>query len=155
MMHPDDPRRAEAQAMPIADIVARLDLQGLQRAGHEMVGPCPQCGGRDRFGINLTKRVFQCRKCGGTGGNIDLVMFVMGLDFPAALDWLCGSVEGISPEERREKILSAFRALETRNAREDFTGTGQPAVKAVEKLSGVDTDRTEVMALWDEYKTGE
>lgn len=61
----------------------------------------------------------------------------------------------MSPEERREKLLSAFRALETRNAREDFTGTGQPAVKAVEKLSGVDTDRTEISALWDEYKAAE
>lgn len=61
----------------------------------------------------------------------------------------------LSPEDRREKIISAFRALETRNAREDFTGTGQPAVKAVEKLSGVDTDRTEIAALWDEYKAAE
>lgn len=103
--------------MDAAEIAHRLGIQGLVRTGREMVGPCPQCGGRDRFGINLTKRVFQCRKCGGNGGNIDLVMFVMGMDFPAALDWLCGSVEGITPEERRDRERKAAENKRRNDAR--------------------------------------
>jgi len=93
--------------MDMAEVANRLAIQGLTRAGREMIGPCPRCGGTDRFGINTQKRVFQCRRCGGKGGNVDLVMFVMGLAFPAALEWLCGSVEGVSPEERRKRERQA------------------------------------------------
>ncbi|GGW24062.1 hypothetical protein GCM10011452_09340 [Gemmobacter lanyuensis] len=103
----DDPRVAEAQAMDIAEVADRLAIQRLARAGREMIGPCPRCGGTDRFGINTQKRVFGCRKCGAGGGSIDLVMFVMGMDFRAALEWLCGSLEGVSPEERRARERQA------------------------------------------------
>lgn len=58
----------------------------------------------------------------------------------------------LSPEERREKILAAFAMLEARNGREDFTGNGQPSVKAVEREVGFDTDRAEITELWDEYR---
>lgn len=102
--------------MDTAEIADRLALQGLVRAGREMVGPCPQCGGRDRFSINLAKRVFNCRRCGGTGGNIDLVMFAQGIDFPAALTWLCGSAEGVSDAERAER---ARRAAENKRRNEE------------------------------------
>ncbi|MDH2325989.1 CHC2 zinc finger domain-containing protein [Cereibacter sp. SYSU M97828] len=105
--YPEDPRRAEALAMDMAEISDRLGLQDLKPAGHELVGPCPQCGGTDRFGINKRKNVFNCRRCGGTGGNIDLVMFVQGMDFKAALEWLCGPSEGISDAERQRRIEKA------------------------------------------------
>jgi len=42
-----DDRLALAKAVPIADVAARLDLAGLRRAGREIVGPCPRCGGDD------------------------------------------------------------------------------------------------------------
>lgn len=93
--------------MDTAWIADRLAIQGLVSLGRERVGPCPTCGGRDRFSINTAKRVYNCRRCGATGGNIDLVMFVLGLDFPAALTWLCGSVEGVSDDERRARIAKA------------------------------------------------
>ncbi len=103
----DDARRAEAQAMPMPDVVERLGLSGLTRAGHELVGPCPRCGGTDRFGINLRKGVFGCRRCGGKGGGIDLVMFVMECSFPAALEFLCGAAHEVSPEERARRAAIA------------------------------------------------
>lgn len=99
----DDPRLAEARAMDIASVVDRLELSGLSRAGSELIGPCPRCGGRDRFGINLRDNVFLCRRCDGKGGVINLVMFVREVGFREALEWLCGPVEGISPEERRAR----------------------------------------------------
>ncbi len=117
----DDSRRAEAQALPMDEILSRLDLAGLTRAGHEMVGPCPRCGGTDRFGVNLRKGVWGCRRCGGKGGGIDLVMFVLGCSFPAALDYLCGPAQAQDPAEqaRRAALAAEARArAEARAARE-------------------------------------
>ena len=41
---------------------ARLDLK---REGRELVGPCPSCGGDDRFSVSAKngRAVFQCRQC--------------------------------------------------------------------------------------------
>lgn len=114
----DDPRLAEAKAMPIAKVMARLEIDGLKRAGREMVGPCPRCGGRDRFGINLQKNLFQCRQCGAKGDQVHLVEFVRGMTFRAALDWLCGPVEGISDAERAERRKRAEENA-ARQAREN------------------------------------
>ena len=70
MAHPTDPRLAEAKTIPMQDILQRLDVQRLHRAGGEMVGPCPVCGGTDRFGVNLRSNVFLCRRC-DVGGVAD------------------------------------------------------------------------------------
>lgn len=107
MSRPEDHRVAEALAMDIAQIVDLLGISGLKRAGRELTGPCPQCGGRDRFSVNTSKRVFNCRRCGATGGNVDLVMFTLSLAFPAALSWLCGERQELTPEQRRERERKA------------------------------------------------
>ena len=93
----EDPRLALAQTMRIEEVVHALGIQGLRRAGHEMVGPCPSCGGTDRFGVNLNKGIFNCRKCLAKGDGIALVRLDRGLDFKGALDWLCGPREAIDP----------------------------------------------------------
>lgn len=93
--------------MDIAVIADQLEIQGLRRHGRELTGPCPKCGGRDRFSINTAKRVFNCRHCVTAGGNIDLVMFVRDVDFPSALSWLCGERAEISEDERRERLARA------------------------------------------------
>jgi len=104
MPNVDDPRLIEAKQKDIEAIAARLEIQGLTRAGHEMVGPCPVCGGHDRFSINKNMGIFNCRTCGG-GDVIRLVELVQGCNFKDALQWICGdAVVAISPEEaaRRE-----------------------------------------------------
>ena len=105
----DDYRLAEAKAKPIEEVVNLLGIQGLVRMGHELVGPCPACGGRDRFGVNLRKGVIYCRKCEAKGGNIDLVMLTMGMEFKAALEWLCGPSQELSPQEKRKREADAAR----------------------------------------------
>lgn len=109
-MQADDPRLAEAKAKPIADIVHLLGLAGLKRTGHELVGPCPKCGGRDRFGVNTRKGLFQCRICGIAGDGLRLVMEIQGLDFKAALTWLCGEATGVSDAERKARLAKAREA---------------------------------------------
>lgn len=110
-----DHRRSEALAQPIEVIVDRLGIASLKRNGRELTGPCPQCGGRDRFSVNTLKKVFNCRQCGSNGGNIDLVMFVLSMPFPAALDWLCGPPVELTAAQQRDRDLKA-QALRARNA---------------------------------------
>jgi phage/plasmid primase-like uncharacterized protein len=77
--------------VPMADAVARLGLQ-LKRQGRELVGPCPRCGGRDRFAINLGKQVWNCRGCSRGGDAIGLVRHVRDCSFREAVTFVdCGA----------------------------------------------------------------
>src|SRR5690606_17847560 len=133
-----DGRLIEAKAVPMADLVERLGITGLVRTGAELVGPCPQCGGRDRFGVNLQAGVFGCRRCGAGGDQVALVRHVLGLDFRAALDWLVGPVQELTPEQRAER------------ARKDREARAKRAEQ--ERISQRERERTIIRArqIWDE-----
>ena len=69
----------------------------------ELVGPCPICGGTDRFSIKPADRFFYCRGCARGGrGAIDLLMFLSGASFTEAVNQLTGRLRGelrsLSPE---------------------------------------------------------
>jgi phage/plasmid primase-like uncharacterized protein len=71
-----------------------LHDRGIKLAGRgqNLAGPCPRCGGKDRFAVHLGKGVFHCRGCGGKGG--DAIAFVQFLDacgFREAVEILTGS----------------------------------------------------------------
>jgi DNA primase len=78
-----------ARAVPIDAEIQRRGIK-LRRVGAECVGPCPKCGGDDRFGINIKKGVFNCRGCGAKGDIIDFVQFLDGVDFNTACTQLTG-----------------------------------------------------------------
>ena len=63
----------------------------LAHCGNEWIGPCPRCGGRDRFSINIRKRLFCCRGCQVGGDVITLVQHLEGCDFSTAVAQLAGS----------------------------------------------------------------
>lgn len=54
--------------------------------------------------------------------------------------------------DRSDQIKAAFELIVGRNESTDFTGSGRPSVKAVEKLTGFDVDPKEVSDAWDEFK---
>jgi hypothetical protein len=55
--------------------------------GNKRAGPCPRCGGEDRFAVDLEREIFNCRGCGGKGhGAISLVMFLDGVNFVQAVE---------------------------------------------------------------------
>lgn len=110
-MQKHDDRLAEAKRKGMTAVMQLLQIHGLKRAGVEWTGPCPRCGGTDRFSINTRKGLFQCRRCDGKGDELGLVRFVMGLDFKGALDWLCGPSQEISEAERARRA-----ALDAENA---------------------------------------
>lgn len=65
----------------------------LRRVGAgEYAGPCPVCGGRDRFAINANRQLFNCRQCHIKGKNaIDLVIAIENCSFADAVQKLSGS----------------------------------------------------------------
>ena len=67
-------------------VVAQRLGARLKKSGAEWVGPCPRCGGRDRFAVNPRKRLFNCRGCGVGGDAIDLLRFVTGSTFAEAAE---------------------------------------------------------------------
>jgi Toprim domain/CHC2 zinc finger len=77
-----------------ADLLATAVTLGarLKRAtAVEWAGPCPVCGGRDRFGVNTKKRLWNCRGCIAGGRDApSLVMHVRELDFREAVAFLAG-----------------------------------------------------------------
>jgi CHC2 zinc finger len=99
-----------ASAWQVAPVKARrsVGLGGavgspinLARKGSERVGPCPKCGGTDRFSINTKKQVFNCRQCQTGGDVIKLVRFLDGCD-PATPRRLISSSMGTA----RARLMS-------------------------------------------------
>lgn len=114
MSFQDDPRLIEAKAIPMTEMVDRLGIARLKPMANELIGPCPLCGGRDRFGINLRTGAFLCRKCDLRGGDqIALTMGVLNLDFKGALQWLCGDkpaqLDQAEIDRRRKRAAEADR----------------------------------------------
>lgn len=103
-----------ARSVDIAQAAARLPNLKLKRVGNELVGPCPVCGGKDRFAINVRKQKFICR--GSSGGNVvTMAMHVLGADLRSACEFLAGLPPDGRPESaedrrRREMEMERQRA---------------------------------------------
>ena len=94
----------EARALPI---VRALDLvaphHSISRKSR-FVGPCPGCGGVDRFSLNIKKNIFWCRKSAEGGDAISLTRHVRSCDFLEAVEMLTGRPapgRTVSDEEKR------------------------------------------------------
>src|SRR5882757_3772487 len=79
-IHPDTIN--QARSTPIGSII---DNRGIKlRGGVEREGPCPVCGGQDRFAINTKKNIWNCRGCEKGGDPITLVQHLDEIDFRGA-----------------------------------------------------------------------
>jgi hypothetical protein len=78
-----------AKGVPIETEIARRGIK-LRGRGPDRCGPCPQCGGTDRFSINIVKGLWNCRGCGRGGDVIDLVMHLDGVGHRDAVRTLVG-----------------------------------------------------------------
>lgn len=100
-----------ARALPIeAGLLGRTVAWKGGGKGIERCGPCPVCGGDDRFSVNSSKRVWHCRGCAKGGDVIALAMHCGGMGFRESLDALVGiresiSAPGITPIQRRAHSL--------------------------------------------------
>lgn len=95
-------------------ILDELTRRGIRMKGTvERSGPCPSCGGTDRFSINTRKNIFNCRGAGG-GNVIAMVEHLDSCSFMAACETLTGrpppgrdQAETVEECEEREKRLAA------------------------------------------------
>jgi hypothetical protein len=72
-------------------IEREVERRGIKLRGRvHRCGPCPVCGGTDRFSINVKKQVWNCRGCGLGGDVIALVQHLDGTGFVAAVQTLTG-----------------------------------------------------------------
>ena len=91
-----------------SDLIERASLvcieDEIERRGIKLVGgidrcgPCPRCGGHDRFSLNTRKQVFFCRGCDARGNVIDLVRLIEGCDFREAVERLTGDRASPGPQ---------------------------------------------------------
>jgi putative DNA primase/helicase len=82
----------------------------LKRIGQERVGPCPRCGGTNRFAINPQKRRWLCRRCKPKGGGdpISLAMHIAGVDFVEAIE----ALTGVRASDGRRRVTRARQTAE-------------------------------------------
>jgi hypothetical protein len=79
----------QVRSVSIEDEIRRRGIKLKRQGSDELVGPCPKCGGDDRFSINTKKNVFNCDV-------IDLVKHLDGSDFLTA----CTTLAGKPPSQR-------------------------------------------------------
>jgi hypothetical protein len=106
---------ALARTRDIHDVAVEYGAH-LHREGHEWIGPCPICGGKDRFAVNQQKRIFNCRGSGdeyGKGDNINLVMHLVGCDFLEAVERITGTAR---PDRTRDENAEERKKREQRHA---------------------------------------
>lgn len=103
---PDDVVSQAVKADCLA-VARQLGARLKEVARHEFAGPCPACGGTDRFSVNTDKNIFHCRQSGAAGSPIDLWRYVTGDGFPAAVAALTGyTVEGTQPSNPQERPVA-------------------------------------------------
>lgn len=136
--------------------------------GIDREGPCPLCGGTDRFAIHTGKNTFNCRRCGLSGsGVIDLVMKTQNVDFTRACEIVTGrsadapidperarrlAAEADADREKREREAAEYRERARRAGRviwEDATPrpwqVGQPVFDYL-AVRGIDLAKVHAQA---------
>lgn len=109
--------KAEALQTSCAAWAIRARWKLVKATATELVGPCPVCGGTDRFAINTRTDLWNCRQCGGRGhGVIDLVVFADGVSFTRACEIITGRTaegsslsSGLRPTAEDEAKMAALR----------------------------------------------
>jgi len=84
------------QQAKAADIIPLIPTELKRVSGYnggEYAGPCPWCGGDDRFRAWPKTGRYWCRQCNRKGDVVDLIKDLHGLTFEEAVDRLAGGVE--------------------------------------------------------------
>lgn len=153
------------QAVSLVEVAQRYTtLTQISHSG-ECQGPCPLCGGDDRFHVDVVKGRFYCRQCYPRGGDvIDLVMRVEGVSFSEACSHLAANLTFLSerPNYRPPQTVAAV-AETPRWQAEDFQDSAQRTIAATQRRLLHDEGyagqeylvaRGLLPATWQRYKLG-
>jgi hypothetical protein len=92
---------SQAGAVDIMTAAERLGASLKRVTSTERVGPCPTCGGRDRFAVNVKRQIWNCRGCATGGADaISLVMHIHGCNFREAVHFLTDGRSMPAPQAR-------------------------------------------------------
>ena len=132
----------------VEELGRRGHLSRLKRVGTELAGPCPLCGGTDRFGVNPSRNVWNCRGCGIGGDAIKLVRNVDGVDFLQAIEILTGeprpgALTGESAAEREIRHAAQTARIAEAEAADARKANEQAGFRERERLR-----------MWDVWKAG-
>ncbi len=105
---------AGARAFPIEDELARRGIK--LRGAVERSGPCPVCGGADRFNVNVRKQIFNCRGCQRGGDVIAMVELLDGCGFGQTVETLVGESPRKVNHAPREQPRQSAEDYEKRQA---------------------------------------
>jgi hypothetical protein len=92
-----------ARSVRLEDEVARRGIKLKRVSSIERAGPCPKCGGTDRFSINTRKAVWNCRHCNHGGDVIALVIHIDGVSFSEAVERLTGQRPHAPPDKPADR----------------------------------------------------
>jgi hypothetical protein len=144
---------ADARAADLVETAGRLGAT-LKASGGEMVGPCPGCGGTDRFAISPRKRLWNCGHAGGAGGDvIALVGHVRGWSpsNPAEFVMICEEIVGAPPPGRDVTESDADRvAREARQAERARDRAAADRRREEEAASYRDAEIRRALEIWEE-----
>ena len=84
--------------------------------GGEYAGPCPACGGNDRFRVwpdqHQGKGGYWCRSCGKAGDNIQFLIEFEGMDFKAACAYLNITIDQHQMERPVAPVKQEFQPVQ-------------------------------------------
>lgn len=128
----------DARAVSVAEAAERLGaMAGLKRAGiGEFAGPCPACGGVDRFSVNVSKQLWNCRGAEGGRDGIGLAAHLGGHDLKQREGLLaaCADVLGRDPPDGAEETA------EQRAAREKAIAARRAKAEAAAKTTAIEVN---------------
>lgn len=142
----------DARAVSTLEVATeRLGWQPSARlsGAREAVGPCPACGGTDRFSIVRRSGVWNCRHCGGGADGLALVARVRHLDLGRQEGFLAACEEIAGPAPTGAVVTDAQRAAwaaEAAAARARAEAERQAAEAA--ETDWRETERARAFALW-------
>lgn len=115
----------DAKATSCHDFAVSQGMK-LKRSGHNEMGPCPKCGGKDRFGINTADDKWFCRNCGVGGHDAISMVQLLWSDFEgkSPSESFLEACEVVSGRTRTDAVSEAElaeqrRRLEEKKARQE------------------------------------
>lgn len=119
---------------------------GLKLKGHKVAGPCPGCGGTDRFSLDARRNSWFCRKLYSGGDAIQLVRHVLSCDFLRAVEEVTGEKP---PTGRNGKPVDPAE-IEAREAAREAARQKEAAAKAREHEQWRDREVARAAQIWKE-----
>ena len=122
-----------AKTVDIRSAAERLGARLKKAGAAELQGPCPKCGGTDRFSIHTGKHVFNCRG-GGGGGVVDMAMHVLDCNFVAACEFLTNEAPPDRASEYRAPDPEIIRERKEERRDEQTERARQESGKLAENI---------------------